>query len=313
MQLPGVLVLAPDAEDYLPLLGDLVRRGAEVSVATDPGSALDAGSRCEVLLAQPDLAAEALPRLPAVRWVQSTWAGVEPLLARGPGNYRLTSVKGVFGPMMAEYVFGYILGHELRQSARLEHQKSREWWPVDSGSLSGKTLGVMGTGSIGRHIAHTGRAFGMRVIGYSRRGEAVEPFDPVFPAEQLRDFLSEPDYLVAVLPGTPDTDGLLDAGAFRAMKPSCLLVNVGRGSLVDEHALVDGLRQGELAGAVLDVFRQEPLPESSPLWDTPGVTVTAHVAARSRPADVARVFLANYNRYVAGLELEHLVDFEQGY
>ncbi|MGD8681775.1 MAG: NAD(P)-dependent oxidoreductase, partial [Lysobacterales bacterium] len=210
MQLPGVLVLAPDAEDYLPLLGDLVRRGAEVSVATDPGSALDAGSRCEVLLAQPDLAAEALPRLPAVRWVQSTWAGVEPLLARGPGNYRLTSVKGVFGPMMAEYVFGYILGHELRQSARLEHQKSREWWPVDSGSLSGKTLGVMGTGSIGRHIAHTGRAFGMRVIGYSRRGEAVEPFDPVFPAEQLRDFLSEPDYLVAVLPGTPDTDGLLD-------------------------------------------------------------------------------------------------------
>jgi len=310
---PAVLILAEDADDYLPSLTGLLRQGVEVATASDSASVLAAWSGQEVLLAQPDLAAAVLKDLPGIHWVQSTWAGVEPLLGAGRRDYLLTGVRDVFGPMMSEYVFGYLLAHELRMTARRQHQKSRRWWPEDSGSLNGKVLGVMGTGSIGRHIAGTGVSFGLRVLGYSRSGRPVDGFERVYSPSQLFEFLPRLDYLVAVLPRTRETDGLLDARAFGAMRPSCVLVNVGRGNAVNQAALGAALRQGQLAGAVLDVFGDEPLPADSPLWDAPGCTVTAHVAARSRPEDIARIFVENYNRYVAGEALNYLVDFERGY
>jgi len=129
----------------------------------------------------------------------------------------------------------------------------------------------------------------------------------------LHEFLQSLDYLVSVLPHTDETDGLLDAGAFAVMPGHCCFINVGRGNLVDEEALVAALTDGELGGAVLDVFNQEPLPEDSPLWDTPGLSITAHVAAHSWPADIAAIFIDNYHRFVAGGNLQYLVDFERGY
>jgi phosphoglycerate dehydrogenase-like enzyme len=245
--------------------------------------------------------------------VQSTWAGVEALLQQPRRDFRLTGVKGVFGPLMAEYVFAYLLAHETKLLERHRRQQQREWWPADSGTLAGKTLGIMGTGSIGGRIADAGRMFGMRVVGFSRGGAAVDGFEKVFASADLRDFLAEADYLVGVLPGTPATDGLLDAAAFAAMRPHCYLVNVGRGTVIDEDALAAALNAGKLGGAVLDVFRQEPLPKDSPLWETPNLTVSAHVAACSRPADIARLFEENYNRFLAGAPLRHRIDFERGY
>ncbi len=149
--------------------------------------------------------------------------------------------------------------------------------------------------------------------GLSRSGTDVEPFEAVFPKDRLRDFLDRLDYLVSTLPDTPETRSLLDADALGALPPHAVLVNVGRGSVLDEQALADALRSDRLGGAVLDVFEEEPLPPDSPLWDTPKLTVTAHVAARSFPAEITPVFLRNYRRFVAGEALDYVVDFERGY
>ena len=313
MNRPSVLILAPDAEEYLSLLDGLSRQGTRLRAASSADTVPAVWERQPVALGQPDLVAAALDCMPGLQWVQSTWAGVEALLKQQRRDFQLTGVKGVFGSLMAEYVFAYLLAHETKLLQRHCRQQQREWWPRDSGTLAGKTLGIMGTGSIGARIADTGRMFGMRVLGFSRSGAAVEGFERVFASAELRDFLAQPDYLVGVLPDTPATDGLMDAAALNALPSHCCLINVGRGNLIDETALATALNAGRLGGAVLDVFRQEPLPANSPLWETPNLTVTAHIAACSRPADIARLFEENYNRFLAGAPLRHRVDFERGY
>jgi len=313
MSCPGVLVLTDDAEDYLPLLADLERQGASVVAVATEQAAVAAYAGHEVILGQPDMVAGVLGEMPAVRWVQSTWAGVTPLLALGRKDIVLTGVKGAFGPQMAEYVLGHLLARELRLSEREERQRRREWWPEVSGSLRDKTLGIMGTGSIGSCVALRAAQFGLQVLGYSRSGEHVEGFQQVYAPDQLPEFLAALDYLVAVLPDTPETHHLLDESALRQLRAGCCIVNIGRGNVVDEAALVVALRRGDLAGAVLDVFQQEPLPADSPLWDAPGLTVTAHIAAKSHPPDIARIFIENYNLYVAGEPLNYPIDFARGY
>lgn len=266
-----------------------------------------------VVLGEPDLVAEAFDAMPAVQWVQSSWAGVTPLLNCSRRDYLLTNIKETFGRQMTEYVFAYLLAREVKILERLGRQSNRHWWEGPSGSLEGKMLGVMGTGSIGTEIASAARVFGMDVLGYSRTGRAADPFTRVYASDQLAEFLPQPDYLVAALPDTPATKHLLGADAFSLVKNSCYLVNVGRGSLIDEPALVKALFAGELAGAVLDVFEKEPLDEDSPLWHTPKLLLTAHIAAISRPRDIARVFSENYRKYCNGEPLNYLVDFDRGY
>lgn len=308
-----VLVLAPNADEYLPLLSELPINGAVVGAFKTTKSALLSKTSYPVILGQPDLVAEFLSVRPEVRWVQSTWAGVAPLVALGRSDYLLTGVRDTFGQQISEYVLCYLLAHELRLLERLGRQANRNWWSEPGGTLAGKTMGVLGTGSIGRHIAAMAVPFGVRVLGLNRSGRAAAGFEKVFPTEQLSEFLSAADYLVCTLPETPATTGLLDARAFAAARQGCYLVNVGRGSTIDEKALVDALHEGRLGGAVLDVFSEEPLPADSPLWHAPETLVTAHVAAKSRPADIARIFVENYRRLVAGKVLNYLVDFGLGY
>jgi phosphoglycerate dehydrogenase-like enzyme len=313
MQRPGVLILASDARDYVPLLADLGGGDVELSVASSASEARARYSGQPVVLGQPDLVAAVLDGMPDVSWVQSTWAGVTPLLAAGRRDYVLTGVKDTFGPQMAEYVLAYLLAHELKLFERLGRQANRNWWTEPSGTLKGKTLGILGTGSIGSYIAGAARPFGVRTIGLSRSGERAEGFDRVLPVSRLDEFLTAPDYLVCVLPDTPGTTHLLDESAFGLMKKGCYLVNVGRGNLIDENALNDALFSGRLGGAVLDVFRHEPLPPDSPLWNAPGLIVTAHVAASSWPEDIAGVFSENYRRYCEGEPLDYRIDFDRGY
>jgi phosphoglycerate dehydrogenase-like enzyme len=313
MSKPGVLILARDAGEYLALLEDLAGGGACLTAAETLDDARGAYTGQPIVLGQPDLVAGALGEMPGVRWVQSNWAGVTPLLDLGRSDYVLTGVKGIFGPQMAEYVLAYLLANELKMFERLGRQANRSWWEETSGTLKGKTLGIMGTGSIGRYMAKMAQPFGMDITGFSRGGASVEGFERVFAANQLGDFLAEPDYVVCVLPDTPGTRLLLNADAFRAMKNGCYLVNVGRGAVIDEKALAEALLAGELAGAVLDVFQREPLPPGSPLWNAPGLIVTAHVAAKSWPEDIAGIFRENYRRYDAGEPLKYSINFERGY
>lgn len=313
MAQPPVLILAHDAAEYLPILAGLLGPKTQLSAAANGAEARTVYQGQTVVLGEPDLVAEAFDAMPAVQWVQSSWAGVTPLLNCSRRDYLLTNIKETFGRQMTEYVFAYLLAREVKILERLGRQSNRHWWEGPSGSLEGKMLGVMGTGSIGTEIASAARVFGMDVLGYSRTGRAADPFTRVYARDQLAEFLPQPDYLVAALPDTPATKHLLGADAFSLVKNSCYLVNVGRGSLIDEPALVKALFAGELAGAVLDVFEKEPLDEDSPLWHTPKLLLTAHIAAISRPRDIARVFSENYRKYCNGEPLNYLVDFDRGY
>lgn len=310
---PDVLIAVHDAAAYLPLLEEMLDSRVRVTIATNSAEALGAYDGQPVVLGEPDLLADVLDDMPGVEWVQSSWAGVTPLLKSDRKDFQLTGIKDAFGGQMSEYVFAYLLAREVKILERLGRQSRKDWWDESSGSLYGKTLGVMGTGSIGSAIAVRAGAFGMKTVGFSKTGEAAEPFDQVYASQQLEKFLPQPDYLVAVLPDTVETRGLLGSEAFALMKNSCYLVNVGRGSLIDEQALIKALYADELAGAVLDVFQAEPLAADSALWHAPNLLVTGHIAAISRPRDIARIFSENYQRYCGGEPLNYLVDFDRGY
>ena len=309
---PCLIVTANAAE-----FADQIEKSAEPSIPFRVSKSADKARRMyageEILLGNPGMIAEILADLPNVRWIQSTWAGVTPLIEHERRDYQLTGVKGIFGPQMSEYVLGYLLAHELRISHRTQAQTNREWFTVHSGMLAGKRLGIMGTGSIGSHIAATAHAFEMSVTGLSRSGRATEGFDSVLPTDRIEEFLPQCDHLVATLPQTAETDRLLDARTLSLLPDTAVFVNVGRSNVVDDEALVEALQSGRLAGAVLDVFDEEPIPADNSLWDTPNLSITAHIAAVSHPSLIAPIFIDNYRRYSAGTSMRYQVDFAAGY
>ena len=214
---------------------------------------------------------------------------------------------------MSEYVLGYLLAHELKILERGKAQREHRWFTALSGTLRGKRLCIMGTGSIGRHIANTAGNFGVATTGLNRSGTPSAEFAEVLPVSQLHEFLARADYLVSTLPQTPATDGLLDAAALAELPAHAYFVNVGRGNVVDDEALAEALRSGRLAGAALDVFDEEPVPPDSSLWDTPNLSITAHIAAVSHPLLIVPIFVENYRRYVDGRTMKYRVDFDAGY
>ncbi len=268
---------------------------------------------CEIAFGETNLIRDLLPRLLSLRWAQATWAGIEPLLDPSlRRDYVLTNARGVFGPLMSEYVFGYLLLHERKILQRLENQRKHAWDPAITGTLRGKTLGLLGVGSIGAHLAGTAKHFGMTVRGFTRSSETCPDVDQYFHTD-LPAFAAGLDYLVCVVPNTPDTRGMVDAAVLAALPPTALLVSVGRGDALDDAALAAALSAGKLAGAVLDVFRQEPLPPNHFFWDTPNLFITSHTAAPSLPEDIVKVFIENYHRYRRGEPLKYQVNFEKGY
>jgi phosphoglycerate dehydrogenase-like enzyme len=307
------LIVTGNAAEF----ADQIRASTDPSIPLRTCTSADEARRLyageEILLGNPGMIAGILEGMPGVRWIQSTWAGVTPLIEHGRRNYQLTGVKGIFGPQMSEYVLGYLLAHELKIPQRARAQQNREWFAWHSRMLAGKRLGIMGTGSIGSHIATTARAFDMTVTGLSRSGRAADGFDNVFPVDRIEEFLPQCDHLVATLPQTADTDRLLDAPALSLLPETAVFINVGRSNVVDDVALIEALQAGRLAGAVLDVFDEEPVPVDSPLWDAPNLSITGHIAAVSHPSLIAPIFIDNYRRYAAGKPLCYLVDFAAGY
>ena len=308
------VLIAHDADAYVPYLKQAAAELPGSAFFESAGDAIDHYDGQTIVVGEPSEIAEALPAMPGVEWVQSTWAGVTPLLQLERRDYLLTNARGVYGQQMSEYVFAYMLAHEVHAFARMSAQRDKRWDPSEeSGSLLGKQLGLIGTGSIGRHVARTARAFGMKVRGLNRSGTVYDEFDSVKPIGDLDEFLGDLDYLVIVLPDTPATDNLIGASEFDRLPDSCYLVNVGRGNAIDDDALIDALRTNKIAGAALDVFKQEPLPADSALWGAPNITITPHVAAVTFASAIAPVFLDNLKRFRAGENLRHVVDFDAGY
>lgn len=308
------LVLTKFPDEYLRLIAAAGLSDLEMVATADVADGLVRAGDSDILVGDPVRAVEALPGLSRLRWVQLTWAGVErmldPALRR---DYVLTNIRGVFGPLMSEYVFGYLLMHERKSLTRLEAQRERRWDATLPGTLRGKTLGLVGVGSIGAHLAATAKHFGMTVRGYTRATAGCPHVDQYFHGDRKQAFAAGLDYLVAVLPNTPDTRRLVDAEMIAVLPRHAVLVNAGRGDTVDTTALIEALEQQRLAAAVLDAFEEEPLPPEHPLWRTRGVFITSHTAAPSFPSDIVSVFADNYRRYARGEPLRYQVDFDRGY
>jgi phosphoglycerate dehydrogenase-like enzyme len=310
---PNFIIVTAMAKEFAEEFARLTDYSLTVKACLSAEQALDEYDGEAILFGNPDMIGRLLPTMPAVEWVQSSWAGITPLLALDRRDYVLTGVKDVFGPQMSEYVMGYLLAHELKVLERIKAQREHRWLETRSGALEGKQIGIMGSGSIGQHVAKTAAYFGMTVSGLSRSGTPVEYFENMFNISEKEGFLNELDYLVTALPHTTDTDNLIDSAALSLLPNHAYLVNVGRSNVIDDEALMQALRNKTLAGAVLDVFDEEPIPEASGLWDTPNLSITAHIAAISDPLLIVPIFVENYRRFVGGKPLNYIIDFDAGY
>ncbi len=270
---------------------------------------------------------EAAPKL---RWVQTNWAGVDTTIGApifASGEVILTTGAGIHAANMGEYTLMMMLAlaHRLPNAFKMMQAGT---WSDDRAAfmpaeLRGATLGLIGYGWIGKEVARLAQAFGMQVIALRRRPAAEdEPSSAgnvTFVArDRLPELLSRADFVVVVAPLTPETRHMLDAHALQHMKPTGFLINIGRGAVVDEGALVAAIWEGRIAGAALDVFEQEPLPADSPLWSLAAegrVILTPHIAGQTPhyEARAAALFAENLRRFVAGLPLINQVDFERGY
>lgn len=258
-----------------------------------------------------------LPAMPKLRWVQAMTAGVEGWLALPdlPDHLALTCARGTHREAMPENIIGALLYVAKPYAAAVENQKHRKWVHSTAQPLTGKTLGILGLGAIGRDVARIAAALGLRVIGTRRRPEPMVNVAEVLPAERTPEVLAQSDFLLLLLPATPQTDNLMNAERLRMMKPGAWLLNFGRGHLIQDDDLVAAVKAKTIAGAVLDVYRQEPLPAEHPFWSTEGIIVLPHIGGPHPQRDrfVARLFADNLGRFLDGKPLEEGVDRKAGY
>jgi glyoxylate/hydroxypyruvate reductase A len=248
-----------------------------------------------------------------LKWFSSIAAGNEDLVKNPYLPEKVIFTKAtVYGEMMAEYVFAYLLYFNRNVTKHLKDQKKRVWDRVRPGRLRGEVLGILGLGSVGREIAKRAKQFGMTVLGVKRVPEPVENVDQVFRSDDLRKMIPQVDYLVNVLPLTPETYHILGEEELNLMKDGSILYSIGRGKTIDEKALIKVLKSEKIR-AVLDVFEKEPLPSKSTLWGLRNVIITPHVSGISLPGEICEEFVKNYERWVRGEPLIGLVDRRKGY
>jgi len=252
-----------------------------------------------------------------LRFIQISGAGVDALLPApdlAPA-VRVANGRGISGATMAEYALGWMLHFARRVPRNQEQQARREWRLYGPSLLEGATLGILGLGAIGEALAARAKAFGMRVLATQRTPKPCDHADEVLASDATERVLTESDYVVVILPLTPATRGALGEAELSKLRPEAVLVNMARGGIVDETALAAMLREGRLRGAAVDVFEEEPLPETSPLWDVPNLVVTPHVAGFTRDyiPRVFEIFADNVRRLEAGEPLRNEIDRERGY
>lgn len=258
-----------------------------------------------------------IPAMPKLRWIQTLSAGVEGWLARPDLDPRidLTCARGIHSEQMPDNILAaiYYVAKPLDQARR--QQERREWKRLVPAPLTGKTLGIVGLGTIGRDLAHKAGVLGLRVIGVRSTAGPVPGVEAVYTLDQLHLMLARADFVVLLLPVTPATENIIDARVLRHMKQSAWLLNFARGALVVDADLVAAAANGTIAGAVLDVFRVEPLPSDHPFWTTRNIMVLPHVGGLHPERDrlVAALFVENARRFADGRPLQALVERARGY
>jgi phosphoglycerate dehydrogenase-like enzyme len=274
----------------------------------------------EVMLDVDQPSAPDIVRLaPRLRWIQSSSSGVGDWIRRlklVETPIVVTNTAGMHARPLAEYAVFAMLYFARSWPRMAAEQRAHHWERCAIDTLEHKTLGIIGLGRVGGMVAQLARPFGMRVIGIRRTvAEVHVDVDAVFGPDQLHAVLRQCDYVVLSVPSTPQTVGMLGARELACLRPSAVLINVARGSLVDEAALVDALRTGQLGGAALDVVSREPLPAGSPLWDMPNVLVTPHSMSTAVTENewLTDLFCDNLRRYLRGEPLRNQVDKIRGY
>lgn len=326
MPKPNVLVICPPDLYALRSL-DPIREVANIFVSNDEKALEEHAAEAEIILSS-GLTGKAVSlrdiwhHSKKVQWVHSLSAGVDNLLFPElvESQVPVTNARGVFKRPLAEFAVLGMLYFYKRVRRLVESQRSHKWDSFLVDGLEGKVMGIVGYGEIGRECALLAKPLGVKIHATRRNVEksADDPvLDQVFRVEQMDEMLREIDVLLAAAPLTPQTKHMIGERQFQAMKPSAIVINVGRGPVIDEAALIAALQQGRIAGAALDVFEREPLPEESPLWDMENVLVSPHCTDRTSDPDwldlAVRLFVENFQRYQDGRELLNVVDKKAGY
>jgi phosphoglycerate dehydrogenase-like enzyme len=258
-----------------------------------------------------------LPAMPKLRWAQAMTAGVEHWLALPdlPAGLTLTCARGTHRDSMPENIIGALMYIAKPYARAVENQRQSKWVQAPAQPLGDKTLGILGLGEVGQQVARIAVALGLKVIGTKRRPEALPNVAEVLPPEKTQEVLKRSDFLLLLLPATRETDNCINAERLALMKPTAWLLNFGRGHLIKDDDLIAAVKAKTIAGAMLDVFRQEPLPAEHPFWATEGIIVLPHIGGPHPQRDriVARLFVENLGRFLDGKPLREVVDRKAGY
>jgi phosphoglycerate dehydrogenase-like enzyme len=281
--MPRVLFAHRDSAYFIPLLRHRFP-SLEITTATDLPQADDELGDVEVIVAAGHAFNDArLARAVKLDWIHAMTTGTDAITgARAlKSTVIVTNTRGIHGPQMSEMAFMYMLNLARRYRSMLENQKQHVWQRWDQVRLYGKTVAILGVGLISEALAPRCKVFGMTVLGITRTPREVAGFDRMFSYGELEQAAALADFLVVLAPNSPETESMIDAKVLSAMKPTAFLINLARGALCDEEALLHALREKRIAGAGLDVFSTEPLPKESPFWDLENVMITAHCSGSS--------------------------------
>jgi phosphoglycerate dehydrogenase-like enzyme len=318
-----LLVLADPSASWLKLLGSLESDGVKVLVSNDPAKVRELAPQADVIVngaSNPPLLGVAVPPATRAKWIHSFWTGVDNVLCPEilASPLPLTNGRGVFRRPLAEWTIGAMLHFAYNMRRMIRQQQAGVWKVFTTEEIQGKTLGIVGYGGIGRTTAELARPFGMKIVALRRRPELFRQ-DPLvdegFAPAQLNELMAASDYVLLAAPLTEETRGMIGAAQIAAMKPTGVLINVGRGAVVDEPALIQALEAGKIRGAALDVFAVEPLPAAHPFYKMENVLLSPHTADHVQDFIHLAVecFLENLRRFRANEPLLNLVDKHAGY
>ncbi len=277
-------------------------------------------AEAEVLYGQPEPSQNIISRAPRLKWIQTMGAGVDRYLDNETleSPVIMTNASGIHATPIAEFVLGLMLMFVKQAPLYFQLKQEKQWRRITPSVLRSKTVGIVGLGSIGREVARLAKAFGMRVVATrrtTRRVDRARYVDIMLPRDQLLRLLAESDFVVLALPLTHETNKLLGEKELRAMKPTAYLINIARGGVLDEEALIRAIDEHWIAGAGLDVFATEPLPTDSRLWELPNVFLSHHISGGTEDyiMRATEVFSENLRRYLNGKKLLNVVDKKKGY
>jgi phosphoglycerate dehydrogenase-like enzyme len=304
---PAILIIERDYPEDLPFYRDAIHAefpDLPVAIAANKAEALAQVAGVTAIMAKDQhVPAELIPLLPQLEWVQALTTGVDNLMAMSvPASVTITSARGVHRPQMSELAMLFMLALARDFPRMLNNQQQAHWqrWPQPL--LIHKRIGIVGIGTISEALATRCKAFGMHVTGISDSRQDAPDFDRVAPRSELTTIAAQVDFLVVLAPYTPQTHHMINAEVLAALPRSAFLINIARGKVVDEAALINALQNGTIAGAGLDVFDKEPLSTDSPLWTMPNVIITPHIGGLGDhyAQQLLPLMLTNLRRYLAG-------------